>query len=49
MILRQKTHNKCVNRKLAAVPGSCGASPAPVWPFPVTTGVKIRLAERHQI
>ncbi len=20
--------------------GSCGASPAPVWPFPITTGVR---------
>jgi len=34
-----KSDNNRVNRKLAAVHGSCGASPAPVWPFPVTTGV----------
>jgi len=37
-----KSDNNRVNRKLAAVHGSCGASPAPVWPFPVTTGVKLK-------
>ena len=26
-------------RKIAAVHGSCGASPAPSWLFPVTTSV----------
>ena len=29
------------SRKMAAVHGSCGASPAPSWPFPLTTGVRI--------
>ncbi len=28
------------SRKMAAVHGSCGASPAPSWPFPLTTGVR---------